>query len=117
MDKLVARGHRKSRIRKKISGTSERPRLSVYRSLKNIFVQIIDDHAGKTLVAASTSAKDFGEKENAGNVKGAKALGQLVAKKALAKGIGQVVFDRGGFLYHGRVKALADGVREGGVKF
>ncbi|MBI1908696.1 MAG: 50S ribosomal protein L18 [Deltaproteobacteria bacterium] len=127
MDKLEARLRRKERIRKKVSGSAERPRLSVYRSLSNIFAQLIDDQAGRTILAASTLSKDFKggspkgaspkNKKDAGNLKGAKLLGTLVAKKAKAQGIERVVFDRGGFLFHGRIKAFADGAREGGLKF
>lgn len=102
-----------SRIRKKISGTSERPRLNVFRSNKGIYAQLIDDLAGHTLVAASTkevaSAGTKSEKS--------KAVGTLLAEKAKAAGISAVVFDRGGYLYHGRVKALAEGAREGGLEF
>ena len=107
------------KIRKKISGTPEKPRLSVYRSLNNIYAQIIDDTTGKTLVAVSSLAKDA--KTDAKSIKGktnkSKLIGNILAKKALEKNIKQVVFDRGGFRYHGRVKALADGAREGGLVF
>ncbi len=103
-------------IRKKINGTAERPRLSVYRSLKNIFVQIIDDTTGTTLVSASTI--DKGSKtQNGGNIEAAKKVGESIAKKALEKGIDKVVFDRSGYIYTGRVKALADAAREAGLKF
>lgn len=106
------------RLRQKISGTAERPRLNVFRSLKHIYAQIIDDTAGKTLVAASTNDKELKETlTNGGNVKAAAEVGKLVAKRALEKGIDTVVFDRGGYIYHGRVKALAEGAREGGLKF
>ena len=117
MNKLEARLRRKERIRKKVAGTQERPRLSLYRSVSNIFAQIIDDQAGRTILATSTLSKDFKDKKDAGNLKGAKQLGLSLAKKALAKGIDKVVFDRGGFLFHGRIKAFADGAREGGLKF
>jgi len=109
----------KAYIRKKITGTSERPRLSVYRSLGNIYGQIIDDVAGKTLVAASSISKDVKAEVAAAKGKRAKSavVGKVLAKKALEKNIKHVVFDRNGLLYHGRVKALADGAREGGLKF
>jgi large subunit ribosomal protein L18 len=110
---------KQARIRKKITGTPERPRLSVFRSAKHAYAQIIDDTTGKTLVSVSTLSKDLRE-----NVKQAKTplerfkmIGVAAAKKALEKNIKEVVFDRGGHLYHGRVKALADGAREGGLKF
>ena len=106
---------RHQRVRKNISGTAERPRLSVYRSLNHIYAQIIDDTKGTTLVSASSLDKDFSG--YGGNIDGAKAVGNLVAKKALEKGIKAVVFDRGGYIYHGRVAALADGAREGGLEF
>ena len=102
------------RIRKKLSGTAERPRLAVLRSIKHIYVQVIDDRTGKTLVSASSAEKGG---PNGGNVAGANAIGKLVAERAKEKGISAVVFDRGGFLYHGRVKALADAAREAGLQF
>ena len=105
---------RHSRVRGKISGTAERPRLSVFRSEKNIYAQIIDDVAGNTLVAASSVEKDFGP---GSNKEAARKVGRLIAERAVAKGIEEVVFDRGGYIYHGRVQALADGAREGGLKF
>ena len=111
----VARIKRHQRVRKNISGTAERPRLNVYRSLNHIYAQIIDDTKGITLVSASSMDKDF--TGYGGNIEGAKAVGNLVAKKALEKGIKAVVFDRGGYVYHGRVAALADGAREGGLEF
>lgn len=117
MDKLEARLRRKERIRKKVAGSPERLRLSIYRSVRNLFAQLIDDQSGKTLLATSTLSKDFSDKKDAGNVKGAKKLGLLLAKKAKTKGIEKVVFDRGGFLFHGRIKAFADGAREGGLQF
>ncbi|HTX18223.1 MAG TPA: 50S ribosomal protein L18 [Bacteroidota bacterium] len=109
----------KATIRKKISGTAERPRLTVYRSLGNIYGQIIDDTAGKTLVAVSSISKELKEQVAAIKSKKAKSglVGKIIAKKALEKNITNVVFDRNGLLYHGRVKALADGAREGGLKF
>ncbi|MBQ7975124.1 MAG: 50S ribosomal protein L18 [Clostridia bacterium] len=106
---------RHRRVRKNISGTAERPRLNVFRSLNNIYAQIIDDTKGVTLVAASSLDKGF--EGYGGNIEGAKKVGQLVAEKALAAGIKQVVFDRGGYVYHGRVAALAEGAREGGLEF
>lgn len=110
---------KRARIRKKISGTSERPRFTVYRSQKHIYAQIIDDVAGKTLVTASTLSKEL--KDEIGKVKSplevCKMIGKATAKMALDKNIRQVVFDRNGYLYHGRVKAIADGAREAGLKF
>ncbi len=114
-DSNKARLHRHLRVRSKISGTAARPRLSVYRSSKNISAQIIDDVAGTTLVAASTVEKDFAG--NGGNKEAAKKIGELIAKRAIEKGITEVVFDRGGYVYHGRVQELAEGAREGGLKF
>ena len=111
------RGHVHDRIRKKMQGTAERPRLNVYRSLNHIYVQVIDDLHGKTLVSASTAE---GKKENrstGGNVASAKAVGKIIAERAKAKGVTKVVFDRGGYIYHGRVKALADAAREAGLQF
>jgi large subunit ribosomal protein L18 len=109
-----ARLRRHARVRTKISGTAERPRLDVFRSSRHIYAQIIDDEAGVTLVSASTMDKDF--TEYGGNIDAAKAVGEKIAKAALEKGITEVVFDRGGYIYHGRVKALAEGAREGGLK-
>jgi large subunit ribosomal protein L18 len=105
------------RIRKKVLGTAERPRLNVYRSLNHIYVQLIDDHKGATLVSASTAEGKKGERATGGNVASAKAMGKTIAERAKAKGIVKVVFDRGGYLYHGRIKALADAAREGGLQF
>jgi len=105
------------RIRKKVMGTSERPRLNVYRSLNHIYVQVIDDLHGKTIVSASTAEGKKGERRSGGNLAAAKAIGKAVAERAKAKGIEKVVFDRGGYLYHGRIKALADAAREGGLQF
>ena len=102
------------RIRKKMSGTAARPRLAVFRSVKHIYAQVIDDRSGTTLVSASTAEKGAA---NGGNVAGATTIGKLVAERAKEKGISAVVFDRGGFLYHGRVKALADAAREAGLQF
>ena len=114
-DANLKRLKRHKRVRAKISGTAERPRLCVYRSLQNIYVQIIDDTCGKTLVSASSVEKDFATA--GGNKDAAKKVGQLAAERALAKGITEVVFDRGGYVYHGRVAALAEGAREAGLKF
>jgi large subunit ribosomal protein L18 len=108
----------RARIRKKISGTPARPRLAVFRSQSHIYVQVIDDEDGKTLCAASSLDKDLRTKSKRGaNVASAKAVGSLIATRAKEKGIEAVVFDRGGFQYHGRIKALADAAREGGLKF
>lgn len=113
-----SRIRRHERTRKRVTGTPERPRLSVYRSLSNIYAQIIDDSKGMTIVAASTLDDDFGDRKgHKGNVGMAKKVGELVAKRAIQKGLKQVVFDRGGYMYHGRVKALADGAREAGLDF
>lgn len=103
------------RIRHKVHGTAQRPRLAVFRSLANIYVQLIDDSAGVTLVSASTIEKD--KRTNGGNLAAAKAIGKLVAERAKEKGIQKVVFDRGGYIYHGRVKALADAARQAGLEF
>jgi large subunit ribosomal protein L18 len=105
------------RIRKKVQGTAERPRLNVYRSVNHIYVQLIDDLAGKTLIAASSAVGKKGQRKAGGNLAAAKEIGKSIAEKAKAKGISKVVFDRGGYLYHGRVKALADAAREGGLQF
>jgi large subunit ribosomal protein L18 len=105
-----------TRIRRRLSGTEVRPRLAVFRSLKHIYAQVIDDQKGTTLAAASSSEKS-NEAITGGNLSGAKAVGELVARRAREKGIEAVVFDRGGYLYHGRVKALADAAREAGLKF
>lgn len=108
---------RRWRIRKKVSGTKDRPRMAVCFTSENIHVQFIDDEAGKTLSAISTVGKSSAAKDLSANVSGAKAIGTMAAKSALEKGIKQVVFDRGGKLYHGKVKALADAAREAGLKF
>ena len=110
-----ARLKRHLRVRSKISGTAQRPRLDVFRSNSNIYAQIIDDENGVTLAAASTVEKDFAG--TTGNKEEARKVGELIAKRAAEKGIEEVVFDRGGYLYHGRVKELAEGAREGGLKF
>ena len=108
----------KARIRKKLSGTPVRPRLAVFRSQAHIYAQVIDDDAGRTLCAASSLDKDLkGKVKAGGNVGAAKEVGKLIAGRAQEKGIQAVVFDRGGFLYHGRIKALADAAREAGLKF
>ena len=114
-DANKARLKRHKRVRAKISGTASRPRLAVYRSNAHISAQIIDDVAGVTLVSASTHEKDF--QGNGGNKVAARAVGKVLAERANAKGITEVVFDRGGYLYHGRVSELAEGAREGGLKF
>ena len=114
-DSNKARLKRHARVRAKISGTAERPRLCVYRSNANISAQIIDDVKGITLVSASTLEKGF--EENGGNKAAAKKIGEIIAERAQNKGITEVVFDRGGYLYHGRVSELAAGAREGGLKF
>ncbi|WP_027625093.1 50S ribosomal protein L18 [Clostridium lundense] len=114
-DRKKLRVKRHLRVRKKVSGTPEMPRLAVYRSEKNIYAQIIDDANGITLVAASSLDKEFDGMGS--NKEGAKLVGALLAKKALEKGINAVVFDRGGYIYHGRIKELADGAREAGLQF
>ena len=114
-DSNAARLKRHTRVRAKISGSSECPRLCVFRSAKNIYAQVIDDVAGVTLVAAATNEKDFGA--YGGNCEAASKLGKVIAERAKAKGIENVVFDRGGYIYHGRVKALAEAAREAGLKF
>jgi len=109
---------RHERVRKRVSGTPERPRLNVFRSLSNIYAQIVNDELGQTLVSASTIDKEAREAMKiGGNVEAAKQAGKLLAKRALKKGIKRVVFDRGGYQYHGRVKALAEAAREGGLEF
>lgn len=114
-DSNQARLRRHTRVRGKVSGTAERPRLNVYRSLNHIYAQIIDDVQGVTLVSASSVEKDFGM--SGGNKAAAKKVGETIAKRAAEKGISEVVFDRGGYVYHGRVQELAEGAREGGLKF
>ena len=115
VNKNAQRLKRQTRVRVKITGTPERPRLNVFRSNANIYAQIIDDVNGVTLVAANTLEKDF--EGTTGNIEAAKKVGQIVAQRALEKGINEVVFDRNGYLYHGRVAALAEGAREAGLKF
>jgi len=117
-EKSAARKIRQRRIRRKVQGTPERPRLSVFRSAKHIYAQVIDDTANRVLVAASSLSKDFrATGQSGGNVAGATLVGQMVAEKALQHEVQQVVFDRNGFLYHGRVKAVALGAREKGLQF
>jgi large subunit ribosomal protein L18 len=116
VDRDAVRRRIHTRIRKRVKGTPERPRLAVFRSLNHIYAQVIDDRSGRTLAAASTAEKSTNVK-NGGNVEAAKVVGKLVAERAKAAGINAVVFDRGGFLYHGRIKALADAAREGGLEF
>jgi large subunit ribosomal protein L18 len=117
ISKNQKRGHVHDRIRKKMQGTAERPRLNVYRSLNHIYVQVIDDLHGATLVAASSAEGQKENRKTGGNVAAAKEVGKTIAERARAKGVTQVVFDRGGYIYHGRVKALADAAREAGLKF
>ena len=105
------------RIRKKISGTKERPRMSVFRSNKQIYVQLIDDLSGETITSASSKNKEIAEKKGMTKSEQAKLVGKLIAEKSLEKGVKTVVFDRGGYLYHGRIKLLAESAREGGLKF
>jgi len=113
--RVVSRQRVKERVRRKVNGTADRPRLAVFRSLKYIYAQVIDDASGKTIASASSREKDSGAK--GANAAAAKAVGALIAKKAKDKGITQVVFDRGGYVYHGNIKALADAARENGLKF
>jgi large subunit ribosomal protein L18 len=112
---VISRGRIKQRIRRKVNGTAARPRLAVFRSLKHIYAQVIDDAAGKTIASASSNEKDSSSK--GANAAAAKAVGALIAKKAKDKGVTRVVFDRGGYLYHGNIKALADAARENGLEF
>ncbi len=116
IERHVIRGRVHKRIRRKVNGSGGRPRLAVYRSLKNIYAQLIDDAEGRTLASASTTEKQ-GKIGGGGNLQGAKEVGKLIAQRAVDKGIKQVVFDRGGYLYHGRVKALAEAAREAGLEF
>ncbi|PKM80555.1 MAG: 50S ribosomal protein L18 [Firmicutes bacterium HGW-Firmicutes-14] len=118
IDRKAENRNRHLRVRKRVHGTTERPRLSVYRSLNNIYAQIIDDTKGITLVSASTMENGLkGKVEKGSNLKAAEAVGKSIAEKALEKGIKQVVFDRGGHIYHGRIKALANAAREAGLEF
>ena len=112
--KLEGRAKRHKRVRKKVAGTVQRPRLSVFRSLKHTYVQLVDDENGKTMLSVSTRSKEI---KYGGNIAAAKAVGKMLGEKALNNKITDVVFDRGGYLYHGRIKALADAVREAGLKF
>ncbi|MCX6362335.1 MAG: 50S ribosomal protein L18 [Armatimonadetes bacterium] len=118
MDKKIAlRIKRHRRVRAKVHGTAERPRLAVFRSVKHIYAQLIDDDAGATLAAAGSVDPTLKTTISGGNIDGAKAVGTLIAARAIEKGIATVVFDRGGFRYHGRIKGLADAAREAGLKF
>ena len=117
LSKVERRLRIRRRIRKIVSGTAQKPRLSVFRSNTNIYAQIIDDVNGVTLASASSSVKEIASKTNITKTEQARLVGQLAAKNAIEKGISEVVFDRSGYLYHGRVKALADAAREGGLKF
>jgi len=116
-DKALRHERRKFSVRKGLFGTTERPRLSVFRSDKHIYAQVIDDMAGKTLASASSSAEVRGELKNGGNIAAAKLVGKAIAQKAKSAGVTKVAFDRNGRKYHGRVKALADAAREGGLQF
>ncbi|MCL0101165.1 50S ribosomal protein L18 [Peptococcaceae bacterium] len=117
-DRKKLREKRRIRVRKKVFGTAERPRLNVFRSLNHMYAQIIDDERGITLVAASTLSPELrGKLKRGGNIEASKAVGELIAKKAIAAGIKKVVFDRAGYIYHGRVKALAEAARKGGLDF
>jgi len=117
-DKKELKERRRNRIRKKVFGTSERPRLSVFRSLNHIYAQVIDDTQGKTIVSASTLEKEFRDiRLNKSNIEFAKKVGALIAERAISLGITKVVFDRGGYRYHGSIKALADAAREKGLQF
>jgi large subunit ribosomal protein L18 len=118
MTQFIARANRKERIRKKLSGSPERPRLTVYKSLRHLHAQVVDDSSGRTLVAASTISKELKGKLDEGDKKAAaKQVGLLIAEKCKAAKIDKVVFDRNGYPYHGRVAAIADGAREGGLQF
>ena len=117
LTKVERRKRIKLRIRKNISGTSEKPRLSVFRSNNEIYVQLIDDREGRTLLSVSSRTKEIAEKKGITKTEKAKLVGKLAAEKILEKGISLVVFDRNGYLYHGRIKALAEAAREGGLKF
>src|ERR1035437_3644284 len=114
ISKNQKRGHVHDRIRKKMQGTAERPRLNVYRSLNHIYVQVIDDLHGTTLVSASSAEGKKEDRRTGGNLAAAKNVGKVIAERAKAKGVSKVVFDRGGYIYHGRVKGLADGAPRGG---
>jgi large subunit ribosomal protein L18 len=116
LDKNATRKKRHARVRAKLSGTSARPRLNVFRSNKHVYAQLIDDINGVTIASASTLDKEFAL-ESTSNLEAAQKVGELVAKRAVEKGVSAIVFDRGGYLYHGRVKALADAARENGLQF
>jgi large subunit ribosomal protein L18 len=116
-DKQTARARRHHRVRKKVTGTSERPRLAVFRSNKHISAQVIDDRSGRTLASASTVEKDLRQSGTTSNKTAASTVGRMVAERAKAAGVSSVVFDRGGFLYHGRVAAVAEAAREAGLEF
>lgn len=117
--KITGRQRRRRLIRKKVVGTKERPRLSVYRSIKNMYAQVIDDMSGRTIASLSTASKDVKDKagKDCGNIKGSALLGSALAEACRKQGVSKVVFDRSGYLYHGRVKALADAARKGGLQF
>jgi large subunit ribosomal protein L18 len=117
LTKLKRRKRIKMRIRRHVSGTAERPRMTVFRSNRGIYVQLVDDLEGRTLVAASSGVPGDETKEQVNKIEQSRKVGKLIAEKSLEKGISTVVFDRNGYLYHGRVKALADAAREGGLKF
>ncbi|WP_309714374.1 50S ribosomal protein L18 [Armatimonas sp.] len=117
LNRNATRLQRHTRIRKRMHGDAERPRLSIYRSLNHIYAQIVNDEEGRTLAAASSLDKDLRVAANGGNLEGAQAVGKLIAERAQAAGVTKVVFDRGGYLYHGRIKSLADAAREGGLEF
>jgi large subunit ribosomal protein L18 len=116
-DRKLTRQQKHRRIRRHLTGTSERPRLTVYRSLRHIYAQVVDDSHGVILVAASTLDPDLKELEATGNIAAARKVGELVARKARAKGIDKVIFDRGGNIYHGRIAAVAEGARAAGLEF
>jgi large subunit ribosomal protein L18 len=116
--KVTARGRRRARVRRRLRGTEERPRLSVYRSDRHIYVQVVADSAGKTLLAVSTLSPELrGQLKKTADVAAAKQVGLLAARRCQEKGISRIVFDRNGFLYHGRIRAVAEGAREGGLEF
>ena len=116
-EKIRLRAKRHTRVRAKVSGTAERPRLNVFRSVNHIYAQVIDDDAGRTMAAASSLDASLREGKKGGNIEGAKQVGALIAQRAKEQGVSRVVFDRGGYQYHGRVKNLADGAREAGLEF
>ena len=115
--KIPRRVRRQRRVRRRVKGTAERPRVSVFRSLRHIYAQVVNDYEGRTLASASSLDPELRGQVDGGNAAGAAAVGEALARKADASGITEVVFDRGGYKYHGRVKALADGARKGGLKF